>query len=104
MKSKFARGHYELPFEMLFKNKIQIMQGPGGLLAKDIRTIGERAQRSNQRDLTLYLQLVHYPDHKLVQQLFSKECGQGSFFMKVKSTARASRNMRCVMTNDVRWD
>lgn len=57
------------------------MQGPSGLLAKDIRTIGERALRPNQRDLGLYLQPVHYPDHKLVQQLFSKECGQGSLFM-----------------------
>lgn len=80
------------------------MQGPDGLLAKDIRTIGERALRSNQRDLIFYLQPVHYPDHKLVQQLFYKEGGQGSFFMTVKSTARARKSMRCGMTDDVRWD
>lgn len=104
IESKIARVHYEQSFEKLFKNKIQIMQEPGGLPAKDIRTIGERALRSDQRDLTLYLQPVHYPVHKLVQQLLSKECGQGSFFTTVKSTARARKNMRCEMTEDVRWD
>lgn len=79
--SKIARVYCEEPFQKLFeKIKTQIIQEPGGLPAKDIRTIGERALCLNQRDLTLYLQPVHYHVHKLVQQLFFKECGQGSFF------------------------